>query len=166
MDDKERKENIEIMPKAKKSKKRSFWRFLLVSCLTGLMALGSFSLLVLIFDQSEMPFSKDVGIVIAEFFSVLWSCICSFLLNSKFTFKERNARRAGIFLYILFYAITTPLAGYMIVHLNRMGVDLILCKLIKMTINVFLDYAYCRFFIFKYIKKKYDETPQNSIDDN
>jgi putative flippase GtrA len=139
--------------------KRNFSKFLLVSCITGTVGLGSFALLVSAFENIQNIINYDVGIVIAEYLSVIWSCTCSFVLNSKFTFKGRKARRMGIFLYLAFYFITTPLGSWMIVALNNAGVYIIFCKIIKMTINVVLDYLYCRYFIFAVIKKRYDETP-------
>lgn len=136
-----------------------FFRFALVSSITGLVGLGSFALLVMIFRDFISLVSYDVGVVVAEFVSVLFSCVCSFFLNKKFTFRDRNARRLGILLYILYYAVTTPLASWAILWLNKAGINIILCKIIKMTVNLVLDFLYCRYFIFKYIKKKFDETP-------
>ncbi len=153
--------NNEVDKNALKGKKSfRFFKFLLVSCVTGVVGLGSFALLMLIFDELILNVSHTVAIVIAEYFSVLWSCICSFLLNRKFTFRDRKARRMGIVLYILYYAVTTPLSSWLIIALNSVGIHVIICKLIKMTINVALDFLYCRYFIFKYIKKVYDIEPE------
>lgn len=152
-------EKQQLCEKDNQKPKRNFWKFLLVSCITGTVGLGSFALLVSIFDSIRDVINYDIGIIIAEYLSVIWSCTCSFVLNSKFTFKGRQARRMGIFLYLAFYFVTTPLGSWMILALNNAGVYIIFCKIIKMTINVVLDYLYCRYFIFAVIKKRYDENP-------
>lgn len=139
--------------------KRNFWKFLLISSITGTVGLGSFSLLVLLFETLGEYISYEIGVIIAEYLSVLWSCVCSFVLNSKFTFRGQKARRLGILLYLVFYFVTTPLFGWMILALNKAGVYIVFCKVIKMTINVVLDYLYCRYFIFVVIKKRFDEIP-------
>lgn len=154
--------NEKLTPSGGQKPRKNFWRFLLVSALTGTVGLGSFSLLVMLFEKLSGIIAYETGVVIAEYLSVLWSCVCSFALNSKFTFRGRKARRMGIVLYLIFYVVTTPLFSWMILALFRAGVHIVLCKVIKMTINVVLDYLYCRYFIFVVIKKRFDETPNGA----
>lgn len=136
-------------------------RYLLVGGFTALLSLGTLQLVYSIFTSFDL-FTDDWRVFIAETFSVIVSCVFSFLINSKFTFEDRKARRAGIFLYILFYAVVTPLGSWFILWLKNIIPlademhRLIVSKLIKMVINLFLDYAYIRFFIFAYLKKKFD----------
>ena len=142
-------------PKQQRAPRRRFWRFLLVSSVTGLICLGTFWLIQHWCQQSDR-IGEQAAVLIAEGVSVILSCIFSFLLNSKFTFTDRKARRMGILLYILYYVISTPLFAEMMVWLNGLGVHILLCKVIKMTINFAMDYLYCKYFIFRYIRRKYD----------
>ncbi len=130
-------------------------RYLLVGGFTALLSLGTFELVLGIFDSFELSF-ENWQVFVAEIVSVIVACLFSFVINSKFTFNDRKARRAGIFLYILFYAVATPLGILFILWLNRYIEWLWICKLVKMAINLVLDYTYYRFFIFAYLKKKYD----------
>lgn len=138
-----------------------FARYLLVGGFTALLSLGTLQLAYSIFTSFEL-FNDNWRVFIAETFSVIVSCVFSFMINSRFTFEDRKARRAGIFLYILFYAVVTPLGSWFILWLKNIIPlademhRLMVSKLIKMVTNLFLDYVYIRFFIFAYLKKKFD----------
>ena len=131
-------------------------RYLLVGTFTALLSLGTFELALAVFESFEVSLSGNWRVFSAEIFSVIAACLFSFVVNSKFTFKDRKARRAGIFLYILFYAVITPIGILFILWLNTFIEWLWVCKLIKMSINLVLDYTYYRFFIFAYLKKRFD----------
>lgn len=131
-------------------------RYLLVGCFTALLSLGTFELGLAVFESFDILLSENWRVFSAEIFSVIVACVFSFVINSKFTFEDRKARRAGIFLYILFYAVVTPIGILFILWLNGFIQWLWVCKLIKMAINLVLDYTYYRFFIFAYLKKRFD----------
>lgn len=86
--------------------------------------------------------------VFSEMLSVVLTCTFSFLLNKRYTFSFRSVK-GGLLLYLLYYALTTPLGGIMIVALIKRGWQPILAKLLKMVINFVLDYLYCKLIIFK-----------------
>lgn len=153
------------MKEKKQKVKARFFKFMGISSLTGVAGLGTFALLIFIYDKGAKTIPYNIAVTVAEYVSVLSSCVISFLLNSKFTFTDRKAMNMGVFLYILFYMITTPLGAMLILYLNNLGLYIVLCKIVKMTINVCIDYVYCRFVIFRYIKKKYDEEPPKDIFD-
>jgi putative flippase GtrA len=122
-------------------------KFLLASMLTGAIGLGSFWLLSHITVWDRYPFGKEIWLMTAEAVSVLFSCIFSFLVNKRFTFKQRG-KKHGLLLYILYYVVSTPLGGLLIVALVKQGMLPVLAKIIKMCINVVLDFLYCKFVVF------------------
>lgn len=138
--------------------KKSLTSFALISCITGLLALGAFMLLMyvygLIFADADLIY-RDVAVFVAEYISVIISCLFSFSLNKRLTFSDRNARRAAKWLYVLYYFVVTPFYAWFMVSLINAGVPDFVAKLIKMTINLFTDFLYCRYFLFRYLKRKY-----------
>ena len=90
----------------------------------------------------------DLWLFFSEMLSVVLTCTFSFLLNKRYTFSFRSVK-GGLLLYLLYYAVTTPLGGIMIVALIKRGWQPILAKLLKMVINFVLDYLYCKLIIFK-----------------
>lgn len=152
-------ESVEEKPTEKKkfSAKRLI-SFGTVSAITGLIAMGGFLLLMHLYDVllASSALSRDWALVIAEYVSVIVSCLFSFSLNKRFTFPDRKARRAGIWLYILYYFVVTPLGAWLMVWLVNLSLPDYVAKLIKMTINLVTDFLYCRYFLFRYLKKKYD----------
>lgn len=138
-------------PAAAKKKKsvKEVLLFFLVSAGTGLIGIGTFTLL-----SKLNPFVQDAGIAFdlwlffSEMLSVVLTCTFSFLLNKRYTFSFRSVK-GGLLLYLLYYALTTPLGGIMIVALIKRGWQPILAKLLKMVINFVLDYLYCKLIIFK-----------------
>ncbi|MEG1528610.1 MAG: GtrA family protein [Clostridia bacterium] len=130
-------------------------KFSIVGLFVGIFGLANFTLLIQLCQLLDFAIT-DWTIVLAECVSVIFTSILSFLINSKFTFSDRLARKAGIWLYIGYYVVTTPLFSLLILWLHRSyGIDLIYCKMIKIALNAILDYFYCQFFIFKYLKKRY-----------
>ena len=80
-----------------------------VSAGTGLIGIGTFTLL-----SKLNPFVQDAGIAFdlwlffSEMLSVVLTCTFSFLLNKRYTFSFRSVK-GGLLLYLLYYALTTPL---------------------------------------------------------
>ena len=113
-------------PAAKKKKSvKEVLLFFLVSAGTGLIGIGTFTLL-----SKLNPFVQDAGIAFdlwlffSEMLSVVLTCTFSFLLNKRYTFSFRSVK-GGLLLYLLYYALTTPLGGIMIVALKeRMAADI------------------------------------------
>lgn len=123
--------------------------FFLVSAGTGLIGIGTFTLLSKFnpFEQSA-GISFDLWLFCSEMLSVVLTCTFSFLLNKRYTFSFKSVK-GGLLLYLAYYVITTPLGGIMIVALIKNGWLPILAKLLKMVINFVLDYLYCKLIIFK-----------------
>lgn len=142
---------------ADKKPKKSFKEvvlFFLVSASTGILGIGTFALLSWLnpYDPAAgSPF--DFWLFFSELISVVLTCTFSFLLNKRYTFSFRSVK-GGLWFYLLYYAVTTPLGGIMIVALVKAGWPPILAKLLKMVINFVLDYLYCKFIIFKGKKLK------------
>ena len=95
----------------KKKSVKEVLLFFLVSAGTGLIGIGTFTLL-----SKLNPFVQDAGIAFdlwlffSEMLSVVLTCTFSFLLNKRYTFSFRSVK-GGLLLYLLYYAVTTPLGG-------------------------------------------------------
>ncbi len=141
-------------------------KFLLASMLTGAVGLGSFWLLSRIDTFDQYPYGREIWLMSAEAVSVLFSCVFSFLVNKRFTFKQRG-KKHGLLLYILYYVVTTPLGGLLIISLVNKGMPPVLAKVVKMCINVVLDFLYCKFIVFTPTKKEeYTEDKSDNMSNN
>ncbi len=139
-------------------------RFFINATITGGMALGSFWLLSKLSPFGDSQRAIGLWLMLAEAVSVLLSCVCNYLLNRRFTFRY-SGNKYGLLLYVLYYAVTTPLAGLLIVWFVNKGLTPAVAKLIKMAINTVCDFLFCRFVVFKARKKsKTDKETQIACD--
>lgn len=116
-------------------------KFALCSASAGLIQFGSFTLLTLIFKESDYTVRYLISLIL----SVIWN----FTLNRKFTFQSANNVPVAMLKVAAFYAVFTPLTtyggGYLVdtLHWNDF-----LVEVMTMALNFITEYIYDRFVVF------------------
>ncbi len=124
-----------------------FIKFVCFSLGAGIIEFGTFTLLRLAFPAAG-------ALVACEVISVVLSCLFNYTINRKYTFGASNNLLLGMLIYGLYYAVATPVGAEFIVWLVKQGWNESLAKATKMVLNFFLDFALCKFVIFRLKKPK------------
>lgn len=125
--------------------KKELWRavkFALISSSAGIIDAGSFLLLnAFIFGKEHVVVSQIISLVL----SVLWS----FTINRKYTFKAADNIVKSMILVALFYVVFTPTSAWFMGWSVSIGLNEILAKGISMVANLWLEFFYLRFVVFR-----------------
>lgn len=116
-------------------------KFALCSVSAGIIQLGSFTLLTLMFQDSLYMMRYLISLVL----SVIWN----FTLNRKFTFQSANNVPIAMLKVAAFYAVFTPVTtiggGYLV---DTLGWNDFLVEAMTMALNFVTEYIYDRFVVF------------------
>ena len=132
-----------------------FIKFTLFSASAGIIQIGSFALLQLIFKDGEYGWSYFISL----FLSVLWN----FTFNFKFTFKAATNIPKAMALAFLFYVFFTPLStlggDYLV---TTCGWNDFLVLAISMILNFVLEFFWNRYVVYgKKVDTRVVEKTQN-----
>ena len=115
-------------------------KFTLFSASAGLIELGSFALLN---ELLHLPYW--VSYIIALVLSVIWN----FTLNREFTFKSAANVPVAMFKVACYYAVFTPLSGWLEHFLTMsLGWNEYAATICNMLLNFVTEFLYQRFFVF------------------
>lgn len=116
-------------------------KFALCSVSAGIIQLGSFTLLTLMFQDSLYMMRYLISLVL----SVIWN----FTLNRKFTFQSANNVPIAMLKVAAFYVVFTPVTtiggGYLV---DTLGWNDFLVEAMTMALNFVTEYIYDRFVVF------------------
>ena len=117
-------------------------KFLAFSVSAGVIQMGSFTILNLIF-----PDKYAMKSYIALTLSVLWN----FTFNRKFTFKSAANVRIAMLKTLGYYVVFAPLSIHFgdIYLVQTLGWNQILIQAITMVVNFVTEFLFQRFFVFK-----------------
>ncbi len=115
-------------------------KFTLFSISAGLIQIGSFSLLKLIFPA----WAYWPVYLISLILSVVWN----FTLNRNYTFKAANNVPIAMIKVAIFYLIFTPVSTYLGDLASSKGINDFLVLAVTMILNFVLEFLYDRFFVF------------------
>lgn len=115
-------------------------KFTIFSISAGLIQLGSFSLLKLIFPSW--------GYWPVYLISLILSVVWNFTLNRNYTFKAANNVPVAMLKVALFYAVFTPISTYLGDVASLKGINDFIVLAITMILNFVLEFLYDRFFVF------------------
>lgn len=118
-------------------------KFLLFSISAGVIQIGSFTILDLIFPAKEFYVLKSY---IALTLSVVWN----FTFNRKFTFKSASNVPIAMLKTIGYYVVFAPLSIHLadIYLVQTLGWNQILIQAITMIVNFVTEFLFQRFFVF------------------
>jgi len=129
------------MADAKKKEALRAIKFALCSVSAGVIQFGSFTILTLVFKDSDYMIRYLISLVL----SVIWN----FTLNRKFTFQSANNVPIAMLKVAAFYAVFTPVTtiggGYLT---NTLGWNDFLVEVMTMALNFITEYIYDRFVVF------------------
>ena len=128
----------------KKDKKELFRaiKFAIISSSAGIIDAGSFLLLnAFVFGEEHVEISQIISLAL----SVIWS----FTINRKITFKAADNIVKSMILVALFYIVFTPASAFFMKWSVSVGCNEILAKGISMVANLWLEFFYLRFVVFR-----------------
>lgn len=115
-------------------------KFLIISISAGLVQIGSFAVLELIFPNNYW---------LAYLPSLLLSIIWNFTINRKVTFKSANNVKVAMLLVLAFYAVFTPLSTWLGDLAAKAGVNDFIVLAVTMIANFVLEYVYTRLVVYR-----------------
>ncbi len=116
-------------------------KFTIFSISAGLIQIGSFSLLKLIFPSW--------GYWPVYLISLILSVVWNFTLNRNYTFKAANNVPIAMLKVAAFYAVFTPISTYLGDVASLKGINDYIVLAITMILNFVLEFLYDRFFVFR-----------------
>lgn len=121
-----------------------FFKFIGVGIVNTLFDIGVFTALIHIFGTQN--------IVIFNILSYSTGIVCSFILNSRFTFKDTNltfSKFSKLYLSSSFGMVLNT--SIMFVLIKIFGVNIILSKIFATLIVVVYNYIICKNYIFEHL---------------
>lgn len=115
-------------------------KFTLFSISAGLIQIGSFSLLKVIFPSW--------GYWPVYLISLILSVVWNFTLNRNYTFKAANNVPVAMLKVALFYVVFTPVSTYLGNLASLKGINEFIVLAVTMILNFVLEFLYDRFFVF------------------
>lgn len=115
-------------------------KFTIFSISAGLIQIGSFSLLKLIFPSW--------GYWPVYLISLILSVVWNFTLNRNYTFKAANNVPIAMLKVAAFYAVFTPISTYLGDVASLKGINDYIVLAVTMILNFVLEFLYGRFFVF------------------
>ncbi len=115
-------------------------KFTIFSISAGLIQVGSFSLLKVIFPSW--------GYWPVYLISLILSVVWNFTLNRNYTFKAANNVPVAMLKVALFYAVFTPISTYLGDVASLKGINDFIVLAVTMILNFVLEFLYDRFFVF------------------
>lgn len=120
-------------------------KFTLISISAGIIQIGSFTILNLIFKNVDSESTYSWPYLISLWCSVLWN----FTINRKITFKAANNVKVAMLLVLLFYVIFTPVSTYLGELAKNKGINEFIVLVITMIANFVLEYLYTRYIVYR-----------------
>lgn len=120
-------------------------KFTLISISAGIIQIGSFTILNLIFKNVDSESTYSWPYLISLWLSVLWN----FTINRKITFKAANNVKVAMLLVLLFYVIFTPVSTYLGELAKNKGINEFIVLVITMIANFVLEYLYTRYIVYR-----------------
>lgn len=115
-------------------------KFTLVSISAGIIQIGSFSLLLEVFELKYL-----ISYIVSLTLSVLWN----FTINRKITFKAANNVAKAMLLVFAFYVVFAPLSMYLGNLAVENGANEYLVEGITMATNLILEFIYTRLVVYR-----------------
>ncbi len=115
-------------------------KFTIFSISAGLIQVGSFSLLKVIFPSW--------GYWPVYLISLILSVVWNFTLNRNYTFKAANNVPVAMLKVAIFYAVFTPISTYLGDVASLKGINDFIVLAVTMILNFVLEFLYDRFFVF------------------
>lgn len=120
-------------------------KFTLISISAGIIQIGTFTILNLIFKNADSEATYSWPYLISLWLSVLWN----FTINRKITFKAANNVKVAMLLVLLFYVIFTPVSTYLGELAKSNGINEFIVLVITMIANFVLEYLYTRYIVYR-----------------
>ena len=118
-----------------------FFKFLVFSCMAGIIQIGTFTLFSEVFKW---------GYWLAYLVSLILSVLYNFTVNRRFTFKSATnvpiAMLKVIGYYCVFTPVTTLLGNYIV---EALGVNRYIVEIVTMVLNFITEYLFCRFDVYR-----------------
>jgi putative flippase GtrA len=129
----------------KKQYALQFIKFTLFSISAGLIQIGSFTLLGLLFPDNGEAGAYWVKYLI----SLVLSVVYNFTINRKFTFKSANNYTHAMLKVLGYYAVFTPLSTWWGNALTNIGWNEYVVLLGTMVVNFVTEFLFDRFVVFR-----------------
>lgn len=161
------KETVKLMSEQNAGKQKltpketavQFFKFLMFSCMAGIIQIGSFTLFSELLKWRYWP---------AYLLSLILSVLYNFTVNRRFTFKSATnvpiAMLKVLGYYCVFTPVTTIVGNYFV---ETLGVNRYVVEIVTMVLNFVTEYLFCRFVVYRNsmntndIAKKKEETEKN-----
>lgn len=121
--------------------------FTIVSISAGLIQIGTYALIRLVFSQ--FPEGSWQDYVVAYTPSLLLSVIWNFTINRKITFKSASNVKRAMLLVLAFYVVFTPVSTILGGVATNAGAHPDLVFVVTLLLNFVLEFLYTRFVVYR-----------------
>ncbi|NLC79201.1 MAG: GtrA family protein [Ruminococcaceae bacterium] len=134
-------ENVQKTKLTPKETAVQFFKFLMFSCMAGIIQIGSFTLFSELLEWRYWP---------AYLVSLILSVLYNFTVNRRFTFKSATNVPVAMLKVLGYYCVFTPvttIAGNYFVE--TLGVNRYIVEITTMVLNFVTEYLFCRFVVYR-----------------